>query len=232
MTVPFRVFVIDEHPVVRAGLAQLFASSSDYLFCGAAANASEARAAVAQRRPDLIVLELLLGGIERTALIAELHELHPAGRILVFTTLAEKLFARRTLRAGAHGYLVKTAGLEAVREALAALARGELSVSVAVVNELVEAGMRDRRTVLDELSDRELQVLRLVAAGRELGEIAGELNLSVKTVGTYRERLKNKLGVESARLLAQQAEAILSASEVFTNGVGAARESRAQGYFC
>lgn len=232
MTAPFRVFVIDEHPIVRAGLAQLCASSTDYLFCGEAGNASEARAAVAQRRPDLIVLELLLGGIECTALITELHELHPAGRILVFTTQAEKLFARRTLRAGAHGYLVKTAGLEAVREALAALARGELSVSAAVVNELVEAGMRDRRAILDELSDRELQVLRLVAAGRELGEIAGELNLSVKTVGTYRERLKNKLGVETARLLAQQAEAILSASEVLANGVGAGRESRAQGYFC
>lgn len=232
MTAPFSVLVIDEHPIVRSGLVQLIKSSANFVLCGEAGSAFEARTAVIKWRPKLTILGLTLDGREGTELITELRGLHPSGRILVFTEQPEKLFARRALKAGAQGYLVKSAGLPQVRLALAALARGERFVSAALGRDLLEESLTGKKALLDDLSDRELQVLRLVAADRELGEIAVELNLSVKTVGTYRERLKNKLGVDTARQLARQAASMVGPSDVAEIAHGAGRASRAHQYYC
>jgi DNA-binding NarL/FixJ family response regulator len=151
----------------------------------------------------------MLGGRDGLELLGELQPLCPIACFLVYTMQPERLYARRALRAGAQGYLVKSAGLPAVRDALAALTRGERYVSPAMAQVLIEESLGGARATVDGLSDRELQVLGLLAAGRELGEIASELHLSVKTVGTYRERLKNKLGVETARELAREAAVVL-----------------------
>jgi DNA-binding NarL/FixJ family response regulator len=209
MPVPPRVLLIDDHPVVRSGLALLLESSRDFVVAGEAGTVAEARTAVSELRPDLIVLDLMLGGRDCLDLVAELRDLHPAGRILAYTMQAEALYARRVLRAGAHGYLMKSAGLPVVREALGALARGERYVSAALAQALIDEGLGGPRATVDELSDRELQVLRLLAGGHELGEIASALNLSVKTIGTYRERLKSKLGVDTARELEAAARNLL-----------------------
>lgn len=206
---PYRVFLIDDHPVVRSGLALLIGSMSGYALAGEAGGVAEARAGLAAARPDLVILDLMLGGRDGLELLGELQQVAPAARFLVYTMQPERLYARRALRAGAQGYLVKSVGLPAVKDALAALTRGERYVSPAMAQVLIEESLGGARATVDELSDRELQVLGLLAAGRELGEIATELSLSVKTVGTYRERLKSKLGVETARELAREAAVLL-----------------------
>lgn len=194
---------------MRSGVALLLETVPGFTLCGEAGTAAEAQAAMRKTRPDLVVLDLMLGGRDGVELLGGLKQLQPAARFLIYTMQPERIYARRVLQAGAHGYLMKSAGLPAVREALAALARGERHVSPAMAQVLIEESLGGARATVDELSDRELQVLGLLAAGRELGEIATELSLSVKTVGTYRERLKSKLGVETARELAREAEAIL-----------------------
>lgn len=206
---PHRVFLIDDHPVVRSGLALLIESTPGYALAGEAGSAAEARAALPRAQPTLVVFDLMLGGRDGLELLGDLQSLAPAARFLVYTMQPERLYARRALRAGAQGYLVKSAGLPAVRDALAALARGERYVSPTMAQVLIEESLGGARATVDDLSDRELQVLGLLAAGRELGEIADELKLSVKTVGTYRERLKSKLGVETARALAREAAVVL-----------------------
>jgi DNA-binding NarL/FixJ family response regulator len=204
-----RVFLIDDHPVVRSGLALLIGSMPGYELAGEAGSTAEARALLGAARADLVVFDLMLGGRDGLELLGDLQPLAPAARFLVYTMQPERLYARRALRAGAQGYLVKSTGLPAVRDALGALARGERYVSPAMAQLLIEESLGGARATVDELSDRELQVLALLAAGRELGEIATELSLSVKTVGTYRERLKSKLGVETARELAREALVLL-----------------------
>lgn len=209
MATPHRVFLIDDHPVVRSGLALLAESVTGYELAGEAGSVAEARARLAAARPSLVVLDLMLGGRDGLELLGELQLLCPAARFLVYTMQPERIYARRALRAGAQGYLMKSSGLPAVKDALAALARGERYVSPALAQMLIEESLGGARAAVDDLSDRELQVLGLLAAGRELGEIAVELSLSVKTVGTYRERLKSKLGVETARELAREAAVLL-----------------------
>lgn len=209
MATTHRVFLIDDHPVVRSGLALLVGTMPGYELAGEAGSTAEARTALKAARADLVVFDLMLGGRDGLELLGELQQVCPAARFLVYTMQPERLYARRALRAGAQGYLMKSAGLPAVRDALAALARGERYVSPALAQMLIEESLGGARATMDDLSDRELQVLGLLAAGRELGEIATELSLSVKTVGTYRERLKSKLGVETARELTREAAVLL-----------------------
>lgn len=211
MVKPHRVFLIDDHPVVRSGLALLLGSiGDDYELAGEAGPAAEARARLGAVEPDIVVMDLMLGGRDGLDLLGELIALCPGARFLVYTMMEERLYGRRALRAGATGYLMKSAGLPAVREALAALAAGERFMSPALANALIEESLGGKRATIDALSDRELQVLRLLADGQGLGEIADGLNLSVKTIGTYRERLKNKLGAETARDLENVARTILA----------------------
>jgi len=206
---PHRVFLIDDHPVVRSGLAMLLESMPGYVLAGEAGSTAEAREMLKNDPPDIVVFDLMLGGRDGIELLSELQVMCPVTRFLVYTMQPEHVYARRALRAGAHGFLMKSSGLPAVRDALAALIRGERYVSPAMTQVLIQESLGGARATVDELSDRELQVLGLLAEGRELGEIATSLNLSVKTVGTYRERLKNKLGVETASELTREATALL-----------------------
>jgi DNA-binding NarL/FixJ family response regulator len=176
---------------------------------GEAADPAAARAAMEQLQPALVVLDLLLGGRDGVELVEDLRAIHPAGRVLVYTSQSERAYADRALRAGASGYLMKSAGPAEVLAALERIAAGDFVVSPVVQQLLLArtaAGPASRAgDPLAELSDRELQVFRLVGAGRGTGEIAAELNLSPKTIGTYRERLKDKLNCQSARELDRRA---------------------------
>jgi DNA-binding NarL/FixJ family response regulator len=204
------VLLVDDHPVVCVGVRLFLESSTQFEVCGEARDVATARQLVEQLQPDLIVLDLVLGGRDGIELVEELAILHPPVGILVYSSQDEMQYARRALRAGARGYLMKSAGLEAVGEALAALARGENSVSAMVqrslVQDLVGSKKKTAASPWEDLSDRELQIFRLLGTGLGSAEIAAELALSIKTVGTYRERLKNKLNLETARDLERYAE--------------------------
>jgi two-component system invasion response regulator UvrY len=203
-----RILLVDDHPVVRLGLSMAI-EAAGFSVCGEAADVATARDSVARLGPDAIVLDLTLGGRDGIELLGEIRALQPAVKVLVFSALPELTYAPRVFKAGGHGYLMKDDGAERVPEALTVILRGERYASAAVQSALFQAaasGGLSHGDALSTLSDRELQVLRLTAAGRSLGEMAAELMLSVKTIGTHRERLKTKLGVSSVRELERLAQ--------------------------
>lgn len=201
-----QVLIIDDHPVVRFGVGQVLRQDKRFVLCGEAGDSREAMKLVREKRPDLVILDLVLGGRDDLELLREIHALRKSSRILVYSAQPEMIYASRAFAAGAAGYMMKDEGIEKVPEALAVLAGGECYASPAVQRALFQktAGGETGR-LREELSDRELQVLRLLGAGRSTVEMAAELSLSIKTIGTYRERLKNKLGAEDARQLERRA---------------------------
>jgi DNA-binding NarL/FixJ family response regulator len=202
-----RVLIVDDHAIIRFGLTQILAEDPRFAVCGEAASAVEARRQIERCQPDLAIFDLMLGGRDDLTLLRELHDLRPAVRILVYSAQPELVYAPRAFQAGAHGYLMKDAGVEAVPEALSALLRGERWASAAVQRAMFQdaAGGHLPTGALAALSDRELQVLRLLGSGLGTAEIAQSLSLSIKTVGTYRERLKSKLGADTAQQLERRA---------------------------
>lgn len=202
-----RVLIVDDHSIVRFGLVQVLEADARFAVCGEAATVAEAKRQMALCRPDLAIVDLVLGGRDDLALLPELQALCPDVRLLVYSAQPEMVYAPRAFQAGAHGYLMKDAGIEKVPEALAAVMRGERYASDAVQRAMFQhaAGGRPSSSGEPTLSDRELQVLRLIGSGLGTAEIAAALALSIKTVGTYRERLKVKLGAENALQLERRA---------------------------
>jgi DNA-binding NarL/FixJ family response regulator len=218
-TATTRVLLVDDHPVVRLGLTMALECAGGYTVCGEAADVVSARDAVERLAPDVVVLDLTLGGRDGIELVGDIASRAPSIRILVFSALPELTYARRVFEAGGHGYVMKDDGAEQVPIALATILRGERYASAAVQAVLFQEFARGRTAIADRnpiasLSGRELQILRLLADGRTIGSIARELHLSVKTVGTHRERLKNKLGTETARDLEKLAGELVRARHV------------------
>jgi DNA-binding NarL/FixJ family response regulator len=208
---PFKLLVIDDHPVVLYGLRLLFQAHARFAICGEAQTAAEACALAEALTPDFVIADLVLGGRDGLSLIEDLAATCPAARILVYSSQDELIHARHTLRAGARGYVSKAEGLESVERALEVIAGGDIRVSPGVQALLVReyAGEHAPRSGLATLSTRELQVLQLIGRRLDLQEVARRLALSVKTIGTYRERLKIKLGLETVRELERVAEAYI-----------------------
>ena len=199
------VLLVDDHPVALAGL-RLVLENASWSVCGEARETRTARQAAEDLQPDFIVLDLRLGGRDGLELVEDLHAACPAAQILVFSSLDETRYAPRVLRAGARGFVGKDHDLDDVRAGLEQLARGEYAFSAAVQRTLFDAAAGGRKgDPLDELSDRELQILRLIGEGRRTTDIADDLRLGVKTVGTYRERLKAKLRLADGRELEARA---------------------------
>lgn len=203
-----RVLIVDDHSIVRFGLRQILDQKAEFSVCGEAASPAEAKRQVEACRPDFAIFDLTLGGRDGLGLLRELHDLRPAMRMLVYSAQPELVYAPRAFEAGARGYLMKDAGIERIPEALTALRRGERYASDAVQRAMFQSAAGGRSPLpasLESLSDRELQVLRLLGSGLGTAEIAASLSLSMKTVGTYRERLKLKLGAEGALQLERRA---------------------------
>ncbi|MBY0320688.1 MAG: response regulator transcription factor [Reyranella sp.] len=208
MADPARVLIVDDHAIVRFGLVQVLEPDPRFEVCGEAATAMEAKRLVTAARPNLAIVDLVLGGRDGLGLLQEIRALDTGLHVLVFSAQPEMVYARRAFGAGARGYLMKDAGVEKVPEALAVLLLGKRYASDAVQRAMFQEAAAGRGATagsLGALSDRELQVLRLLGVGLGSAEIAAELSLSMKTVGTYRERLKAKLGADNALQLEQRA---------------------------
>lgn len=201
-----RVLIVDDHPVVRMGLKAVVEQTGRYEVVGEAGTPAEAMQAASRSRPDLMILDLMLGGRSGADLVAQCVAVAPAVRILVLSQHDEALHAERVLKAGAHGYLMKGAELEGVVQALDALLRGEIVLSPSMNTRLLarhlHGGPAERYA---DLSNREMQIFLLVGAGMTTGQIASDLNLSPKTVGAHREKIKTKLGLETASELEREA---------------------------
>ncbi|WP_454917705.1 response regulator [Xanthobacter sediminis] len=198
-----RILIIDDHPVVLYGLRFLLEREERFTVCGEASDSLAARTQVELLRPDYVILDLVLGGRDGIELLRDLRTLAPDARILVYSSQNEWSFARRSIRAGARGFVAKSEGLAVVAEALQVIASGGVFIAETVRERMV--GTFDRQghagiaAQLDRLSDRELQVLRMIGSGGSSRSIADGLGLSIKTVGTYCERLKVKLDLDSLR---------------------------------
>lgn len=195
--------IVDDHPVVLSGLRLLFADDPRFVLVGEAVSAPDACVQAERQQPDLIVTDLVMGGADGITLINDLLAIVPTARILAYSSHDELMWARHILRAGGRGYVSKSEPLETVAVALDKVMQGDIHVSDAVQRLLVNdfAASRDEPHDVASLSARELQVLVMMGSGRSLQSLSKELQLSVKTVGTYRERLKTKLGFDSARML-------------------------------
>lgn len=200
-----RIHLIDDHPVVRSGVKTFLQEQPDFEVCGESAGPQEALAAVAKSQPDLVLVDIGLGETSGLDLIKNLRNHCERARILVLSMYDEAMYAERALRAGAHGYVMKSEPpgtiLKAVRQVLA----GEVYTSSCVASRLmrraVGASTGEQPSPLANLSDRELEVFRMLGQGLTTREIAATLHLSIKTVETYREHLKRKLNLENASQL-------------------------------
>jgi len=199
---PKRILVVDDHPVLREGLFRLINREGDLTICGEAENASQTMEALSKLRPDLVLLDLNMPGKGGLELLKDILTLRPEMLVLVLSMLDESLYADRLLRAGASGYIMKQERSEKVIEAIRLVLSGQIYVSENVRNRIMSVfcGGRTKGVhgLLDCLTDREFEVLNLVAQFKSSHEIANELHISVRTVDVHRAHLKTKLALKSS----------------------------------
>jgi len=202
-----RVFLVDDHTILREGLATLIRQSADLTVCGEASTADEALARVPAADPNLIVVDLSLPGTGGMELLRLLKLRHPEVPTLVLSMHDESVYAKRALRAGAKGYIMKHEAITEVHEAIRRILGGGLYLSRRVSDWLVQSAVqaRDGREAhpINGLSDREFEVFEMIGRGLGTSEIARQLHLSVKTIETYQAKLKEKLDLADAAKLFQ-----------------------------
>lgn len=196
-----RIVVVDDHPIVRRGIAELLDDTDNLTACGQAGTVEEALRLVSKKRPDLALVDLFLDGIMATELIKDLSAKFPDMKILVFSIQKEALFAERALKAGADGYLVKEEATHEVLHAIQTLLDDKIYLSGKIGEkiffDLGEEEEGGRRDFIKKLSDRELQVFELLGGGASIRGIAERLSVSPKTVETHCARIKRKLRLQT-----------------------------------
>jgi DNA-binding NarL/FixJ family response regulator len=204
-----RVLLIDDHAILRQGLAQLINQEADMMVCGEAEEAPKGFEAVGLLKPDVAVVDISLKGGNGLELIKNIKASHPNLPILVLSMHDESLYAERALRAGSLGYIMKEEAAESVLVAIRKVLKGEVVLSdkmqARLLHQLVNGRLKQGSSPIDTLSDRELEVFRMIGEGRSTRQIAEELHLSVRTVEAYREYIKEKLNLRNATELVQQA---------------------------
>ena len=203
------LLVVDDHPILRRGLTALIDSEPDLAVCGAVGTRAAALEAIRKSQPDLAIVDLALGDEDGLDLVKDIKTRYPKVPSLVLSMHDEAVYAERALSAGALGYITKQQLDETVLGAIRRALAGERYMSEALQRWLAEryVGGRTLETgsPVDALSDRELQVFRLIGQGRTTRQIAETLARSVKTVESHLEHIKNKLGIVTAAELAQRA---------------------------
>jgi DNA-binding NarL/FixJ family response regulator len=193
---PSRIVIIDDHPVVRAGLRSLIEAEPDLTVCAEAGNVRDAIEVVRTQSPDLILIDISLEDSNGIELIKRLKVQTPGLKMLVCSMHDESLFAERAINAGARGYINKHQLTEQILEAVHQVLAGRIYLSESMVERIINglARKRDAGTSrIEDLSDRELEVFGLIGEGLSTSKIAERLHLSVKTIETHREKIKRKL---------------------------------------
>lgn len=188
MPSPVRVLVVDDHALVRGGLVALLAQSNDIEVVGEAAGGAEAVELAERKRPDIVVMDLIMPGVDGAAAARQIRERCPEVRVLLVPIHDHRAYLDKALEAGAAGYVAKTARPERLREALASIVAGGTYFPSAAPDE--------GTGVLSRLTPRQLEVLHLVAEGETTREIGQRLGISVKTVEAHRQQIMRRLGVE------------------------------------
>lgn len=202
------ILIVDDHPLMRKGLALTLEEETDLRVIGEAASAEEALKLVDEIEPDLVIADVSLPGMSGLELVKHLHAVQPKLPILVVSRHDEALYAERAIRAGARGYIMKLEADEVIVKAVRHVLRGGVYVSDEIKERMLlsmMAGVEAGQSPLEVLSDRELEVFELTGRGLGTRDIAERLHLSVKTVESYRARIKTKLNLSTAAELMQHA---------------------------
>lgn len=201
--------IVDDHPLFREGLCQMIARNPGLVVCGESSDAAEAMKAVAQLKPDLVLVDISLGGSNGIDLIKNLIARNEDLPILVISMHDESLYAERSLRAGAMGYVMKSEPAKTIRVAIAKVLGGDMFLSGKMSDSMLSKFMRGKKeqpgSPVEKLSDRELEVFQMLGEGKSARQIAEELDLTIPTINSFRRRVKEKLELKSATELALHA---------------------------
>ena len=204
-----KVFLVDDHPLVREWLTQLIQREDDLEVCGEADDAPEAVAGIEQTRPDIVIADISLKKTHGLELVKDLQSRLPSLPVLILSMHDESLYAERVLRAGARGYITKQEATKKILFAIRQVLSGQIYVSEAMatrmLHKLVLGRQQEHSSPIERLTDRELEVFQLIGRGQGTRRIAEELHLGIKTVESYRARIKEKLKLTDGTQLLQQA---------------------------
>ncbi|HXJ57275.1 MAG TPA: response regulator transcription factor [Verrucomicrobiae bacterium] len=204
-----KVLLVDDHPVLRAGLGRLINHEADMIVCGEAEDGPTAFDLAGTLTPDIAVIDVSLKGSNGIELIKNLKARFPELPTLVLSMHDESLYAERALRAGSLGYIMKEEAIEQVIAAIRKVMQGEIFLSERMKTKMLQQMANGKGKVvsspIEQLTDRELEVFRLIGEGCSTRQIAGQLHLSVRTVEAYREYIKSKLNLKNATELVQHA---------------------------
>jgi DNA-binding NarL/FixJ family response regulator len=202
-----RIVVVDDHPLFRHGLIQLLNSDDGFSVCGEASSAGEGMDVIRKVKPHLVIADLGLKGTNGIELTKMIVAEFPHIPVLILSMHDESLYAVRSLRAGARGYVTKQEALGSVLEAVRAVMDGHTYLSPKMASQVISKVVVNRvapdEEITDRLSDRELEVLEMIGGGKEVKAIAKALNLSPKTIETHRTHIKEKLNLQNARQVAR-----------------------------
>ena len=203
------VFIVDDHPLLRQGLALLINREKDLAVCGEAEEAQTAIREITAKKPDILIADISLNGPDGLDMLKNLRTLYPNLPVLILSMHDESIYAERAMRARANGYIMKQEATEKVLVAVRRILGGDIYLSDRMANKLlhqyISGASADVNSRLSSLSDRELEVFRLIGEGRSTRQIAEKLHLSIKTVETYQAHIKDKLSLHSGRELVQHA---------------------------
>ncbi len=203
-----RVLLVDDHPVLRRGLAQMINAESDMTVVGEAEDSGKGFELVGTLAPDVAVIDISLKTGNGIELVKNVKARYPEMLMLVLSMYDESLYAERALRAGSRGYIMKEEASEQIIVAIRRVKAGEIFLSEKMKSKMLHqlaTGAKAVISPLDQLTDRELQVFRLIGEGNSTRQIAAQLHLSVRTVEAYREYIKTKLNLKNATELVQHA---------------------------
>ena len=207
MTAKTRIFIVDDHPLLRRGLSELINRESDMTFCGEAEDSPSALKAISMIKPDLVIVDISLKGYNGIELIKNLKAIDPKVQILVLSMHDESIYALRVLKAGAKAYVMKQEVVDKVMEAIRRIRAGKVFVSERVASRMLDhvavGGDPAQDSPVDMLSDRELEIVNMIGSGLPTREIAARLHISIKTVESHRARIKEKLDIKNAIQLVQ-----------------------------
>jgi len=204
-----KVFLVDDHPLVREWLSQLIQREDDLVVCGEAEDTQEALQKIEETKPDIVVADISLKNTHGLELVKDLQVRLPSLPVLVLSMHDESLYAERVLRAGAKGYITKQEATRKILQAVRQVLSGEIYISEKMASRMVHKMVLGRsdsqKSAIERLTDRELEVFQLIGRGQGTRRIAAELHLGIKTVESYRARIKDKLKLEDGTQLLQHA---------------------------
>jgi DNA-binding NarL/FixJ family response regulator len=204
-----QILIVDDHPVVREGLETMLNYEQDLNVCAQAEDAPQALQAIAELNPDIAIVDISLKNSDGIELTKTIKAKYPELAVIILSVHDESVYAERVLLAGAQAYLMKDAVPENIVKAIRTVLRGEIYVSDAIAKKFLHIIAGDKagitKTSIEHLSDREFETFRLIGKGYKASQIASQLHLSVKTIETYRSRIKEKLGLANAAQLLQYA---------------------------